>query len=172
MKIGQPKRNLDTRTKVDFLFERENILSRKPTDKICSKIKKMANFFRQILAKLGKIGHFWDRGGTIDPLFNYPALIHTARRRKIVLACKGMLCICAVDSLYLFYFSSRQIVVCTLSKSQSKHMRIVRPSELAFCIRMKSSDIRILIRTTNVITYADQLPGSFDTADTRKALEE
>ena len=43
MKMQQPKEP-KTRTKVDFLFERANILSKKPARKIGSKIKKKPTF--------------------------------------------------------------------------------------------------------------------------------
>ena len=39
----------ETKTEVDFSFERVNILSKKPACKIGLKIKKKANFFRQTL---------------------------------------------------------------------------------------------------------------------------
>ena len=44
---GQKKPEI--RTKVDFLFERANILLKKATRKIGSKVKKKANFLRQTL---------------------------------------------------------------------------------------------------------------------------
>ena len=43
MKIQQPKKP-EIRTKVDFLFERANILSKKPARKIGQKIKKKQTF--------------------------------------------------------------------------------------------------------------------------------
>ena len=43
MKIQQAKKP-ETKTKVDFLFERANILSKKPARKIGSKIKKKPTF--------------------------------------------------------------------------------------------------------------------------------
>ena len=43
----------ETRTKVDFLFERANILSKKPACKAGSKSKK-ANFLRQTLTLINK----------------------------------------------------------------------------------------------------------------------
>ena len=43
MKIQQQKKP-GTRTKVDFLFERANILSKNPARKIASKIKKRLSF--------------------------------------------------------------------------------------------------------------------------------
>ena len=39
----------ETRTTVDFLFEKANILSKRPASKICSKVKKLYNFLRQTL---------------------------------------------------------------------------------------------------------------------------
>ena len=43
MRIQQPKKP-ETSTKLDFLFKRANILSKKATRKICSKIKKKQPF--------------------------------------------------------------------------------------------------------------------------------
>ena len=43
MEIQQPKKP-ETRTKVNFLFDRANISSKKPAHKIGSKIKKIPTF--------------------------------------------------------------------------------------------------------------------------------
>ena len=57
MKIQQPK-NPEIRTKVDFLFERANILSKKPARKIGQKIKKKPTFEDKPWPKLVKNSHF------------------------------------------------------------------------------------------------------------------
>ena len=63
MKIQQPKKP-EIRTKVDFLFERANILSKKPARKIGQKIKKKPTFEDKPWPKLVKNSHFlgqrWD----------------------------------------------------------------------------------------------------------------
>ena len=63
MKIQQPKKP-EIRTKVDFLFERANILSKKPARKIGQKIKKKPTFEDKPGPKLVKNSHFlgqrWD----------------------------------------------------------------------------------------------------------------
>ena len=53
MKVKQPKKP-ETRTKVDFLIERANILSEGPAPKIGSKMKKKASFLRQTLTQVSK----------------------------------------------------------------------------------------------------------------------
>ena len=54
----------ERRRNVDFLFERANILSKKPARKICSKIKKKPTFWDKPWRKSVKISHFlgqsWD----------------------------------------------------------------------------------------------------------------
>ena len=45
----QLQENAETRTMVDFLFEKANILSKRPASKICSNVKKHYNFLRQTL---------------------------------------------------------------------------------------------------------------------------
>ena len=47
MKIQLPKKP-ETRTKVDFLLERANILSKKPTRKIGSDVKKKPTFWDKL----------------------------------------------------------------------------------------------------------------------------
>ena len=63
MKIQQPKKP-EIRTKVDFLFERANILSKKPARKIGQKIKKKPTFEDKPWPKLVKnsqfLGQRWD----------------------------------------------------------------------------------------------------------------
>ena len=52
MKIQQPKKR-ETRTKVDFLYKRAIILSKKPARKSASKMKKKTTF-RQTITKVSK----------------------------------------------------------------------------------------------------------------------
>ena len=60
---------------MNFLFERANILSKKPARKIGQKIKKKPTFQHKPWPKLVKITTFWDKGGTIDPHITYPPLV-------------------------------------------------------------------------------------------------
>ena len=67
MKIQQPKK-LETRTKVDFLFERTNILSKEPTRKSVSKIQKKNTFLNKPRPELVNISHFFEeRWDNINP---------------------------------------------------------------------------------------------------------
>ena len=69
MKIQQPKKP-ETRTKVDFLLEKANILSKKPAHKIGQKIKKKQTFEDKPCPKLVKNSHFlgqrWDHRSPIS----------------------------------------------------------------------------------------------------------
>ena len=75
MKIQQPKKP-ETRTEVDFLFERANVLSKKPVRKIDSKIKKKPTVETNLDLDYKKLVTFWDKGGIIDPHITYPPLVH------------------------------------------------------------------------------------------------
>ena len=48
-KCNNKKKMPETRSMVDFLFEKANILSKRSASKICSKVKKHHNFLRQTL---------------------------------------------------------------------------------------------------------------------------
>ena len=78
VKIKQPKKP-ETRTKVDFLFERAIIMSKKPARKIGSKIIKKPIFWDESWPKLVKISHFWDKGGTISLHITYPPLAYSSK---------------------------------------------------------------------------------------------
>ena len=83
MKIQQPQKP-QTRTKVDVLFERANILSKKPARKIGSKIKKKPTFLGKLWPKLVNISCFLAKSKTINPHITDPPLAYPCIQRPFL----------------------------------------------------------------------------------------
>ena len=75
MEIQQPKKPA-TRTKVSFLFERANILSKSQLITIAQKLREGQLLETNLVQIRNKLATFWDKGGTISPHVTYPPLGH------------------------------------------------------------------------------------------------